>query len=216
MSTKIGRELKRRFAVPYGCYKLVATRRSFLRESGWIESIRTSTPCDSVRQPIPWMNYSVVEFLSDRLAKWHDVFEFGSGYSTCYFAEKCKSVFSVEYDKAWFDRVEDIVPENAHMFYEPYDEDGQYCRTIHTCDQRFQLVVVDGQDRVNCILQSIEQLADDGILLLDDSDRPGYRRGVDALADAGFRSLSIAGIKPGSPCRHQTTIFYRNDNCFGL
>ncbi|KAA5539338.1 class I SAM-dependent methyltransferase [Roseiconus nitratireducens] len=216
MSSKVGRQLKSRFAVPYACYKLISTRRSLIRQSGWIQSIRTSTPCSESGDPVPWMNYSMVELLEERLRKTHDVFEFGSGFSTCFFGQHCRQVVSVEYDRSWYDRVQELIPDNARVIFQPRDTDGDYCRAIAQCEQSFHVVVVDGQDRVNCIRQALGHLEPDGIVLLDDSDRADYQPGFAALADAGFKSLSIGGLKPGSPCRHQTTIFYRPDNCFGL
>ena len=85
MTTALGRTLKRRFAVLYASYTLVTSRRSFIRESGWIESMRTSRPCDTDGNPVPWMNYSIVEFLSDRIRADQHVFEFSSSFSTIFY-----------------------------------------------------------------------------------------------------------------------------------
>jgi hypothetical protein len=216
MSSALGRSLKRRFAAPYACYKLVTTKRSFIRESGWIESIRTSKPCDRDGSPVPWMNYSMVELLRERLDKTHRLFEFGSGFSTCFYAEHCKSVTSVEYDRAWLELVRETIPENATIIYQSSDTDGDYCRTIRHQLDDFDVVVIDGRDRVNCITQSLYRLSDVGVLLLDDSDRAEYADSFDMLESAGFNRLCIAGLKPTSPCRHESTIFYRHGNCLGI
>lgn len=216
MSTALGRSLKRGFATPYACYKLVATRRSFIRQSGWMESIRTSKPCDRQGRPVPWMNYSMVEFLNERLDKTHRLFEYGSGFSTCFYAEHCQSVTSVEYDRAWLELVQGMVPRNATLMYQAADTNGEYCRTILRTDRQFDVVVIDGRDRVHCIMQSLQCLSDDGVLLLDDSDRPEYADSFRLLQASGFHQLRIAGLKPTSPCRHETTLFYRHPNCFGI
>ena len=216
MATKFGRQLKRRFAVPYACYKLVTKQGSFIQESGWIESIRTSTPCDQSGQPVPWMNYSMVEFLRERLQSSHRVFEYGSGFSTCFFGERCDSVISVEYDAAWLERVREIIPANASIIYQPEDVDADYCRCIHHQNAEFDLVVVDGRDRVNCVRQAVQCLTPTGVILLDDTERARYQDAFDDLDQQGFRHLTLSGIKPGNPCRNQTTIFYRTQNCFGI
>ncbi|MEM6778189.1 MAG: FkbM family methyltransferase [Planctomycetota bacterium] len=216
MATIVGRQLKRRLAVPYGCYKLATKRGSFIHESGWLESIRTSTPCDQSGSPVPWMNYSVVEFLRERLQPGFRVFEYGSGYSTCFFASLCQTVISVEYDKAWLDRVRQMIPTNARVIHQEKDVDGEYCRTIHQVDGNFDIVLVDGRDRVHCVAQAVSCLTGEGVLLLDDSDRPRYRKAVDQLTQEGFRNLKFSGLKPGNPCRTETTVFYRDHNCLGI
>lgn len=216
MTTALGRTLKRRFAVPYACYKLATSRRSFIHESGWIESIRTSSPCDPDGNPVPWMNYSMVEFLSDRLRSDHHVFEFGSGFSTCFYADHCGEVTSVEYNTDWFALVRQMIPENASVSHVTADEDGQYCRAVQQTANSFHVIVVDGHDRNHCIDQSLPKLTEDGVIVLDDSDRPEYECSFAKLHELGFKQLTIAGIKPNSACRHETTIFYRPSNCFGI
>ncbi len=216
MATETGKKIKKRFAVPYACYKLFTKRGSFILDSGWVESIRTSTPCDRAGDPVPWMNYSMVDFVRERLNDSVDVFEFGSGYSTCFFAKYCRSVTSVEYNPGWLARVRAMVPDNARVLQQHEDVDGDYCRSIAGQQRSFDLVVVDGRDRVNCVRQSVDHLTRGGVILLDDTERERYRPAFDFLAGHGFRQLTLSGVKPGTPCRCQTTIFYRDGNCFGI
>jgi hypothetical protein len=162
------------------------------------------------------MNYSMVEFLRERLDKTQRLFEFGSGFSTCFYAEHCQTVTSVEYNRAWLDLVREMIPKNATLIYQPNDTDGQYCRTILRQPENFDVVVIDGRDRRNCITQSLHRLSDTGVLLLDDSDRPEYADSFSMLDAEGFQRLRIAGLKPTSAGRHETTIFYRHSNCFAI
>ena len=215
--TKVLRRVfKRRIAVPYACFKLFTSRRSLIRQFGWIGSMGNGCPLDAAGNPVPWMNYSVVEFLEQRLVDSHRVFEFGSGYSTCFYARRCHEVISVEYDRDWHAMVTKMIPTNAQVLYRATDEDGDYCRSICEIGQTFDVVIVDGDDRNHCVDQAINRLSADGVIVLDDSDREDYRPSFDRLASLGFKELTISGLKPGSPCRHQTTIFYRSDNCFRL
>ena len=50
---------------------------------------------------LPWFSYSAIDFLKIFLRKTHRVFEFGSGGSTLFFADRCASVESVEEDPSW-------------------------------------------------------------------------------------------------------------------
>lgn len=65
---------------------LVYSKRSMLRKLGWVESVRTGKPCRKDGSPIPWMNYSVIQFLDERLNKDLSLFEYGSGNSTMFYA----------------------------------------------------------------------------------------------------------------------------------
>lgn len=50
---------------------------------------------------LPWMTYDAIDFLEDITSVEMNVFEWGSGGSTLFFASRCKQVISVEHDKEW-------------------------------------------------------------------------------------------------------------------
>ena len=208
--------LKRRFVLPYAVYKTFLCKSSYLRSSGWLESLRSGFPTNSEGASLPWMNYPVIRFLETRLNQTHHVFEFGSGYSTKFYASLAGSVTSVEYDQAWAERVQADLPSNADLIQQPTDTDGDYCRTIDRTGRRFDLVVVDGRDRVHCVSRSIGCLNETGVILLDDSCRPQYQPAIETAYRFGFRSIDFVGIKPTSCKAHQSTLLYRDRNCFGI
>ena len=80
----------------------------------------------------------------------------------------------------------------------------------------FDVVVVDGMDRLNCIYQCVGKLSDRGVIILDDSHFEEYRPAIDWLEAQGFRCLTISGLKPVLKKPHSTSVFYRDGNCFGL
>lgn len=112
----------------YHC--LIRAKDSYLHSTGWIECIREGKPIDLEGEPIPWMNYSVIRILEDKLNDSIEMFEFGSGYSTFFYANKVKSVTSVEYDESWFKYIRMQLPTNAKLLFTNNDIDGCYCRTI--------------------------------------------------------------------------------------
>ncbi|MBI5142058.1 MAG: FkbM family methyltransferase [Nitrospirae bacterium] len=178
--------------------------------------MKEGKPVDNAGNVIPWMNYPVLEFLANRLEKDFHLFEFGSGYSTGFYARLVNRVTSVEYDASWFRLVKDTLPENVALIYKEKDVDGEYCRVIRSTGNKYDVVVVDGRDRVNCIKQAIGALTDRGVILLDDSQRDEYREGILHAKQMGFRDLSLEGLKPTGSGMDRTTILYRHDNCFGL
>jgi hypothetical protein len=50
---------------------------------------------------LPWMTYDALDVLSEICTPEMNVFEWGSGGSTLFFALKCKRVTSIEHDSAW-------------------------------------------------------------------------------------------------------------------
>ena len=187
-----------------------------MHSTGWIDSLRKGYPCDGNGDEIPWMNYAVISILKERLNKTLTLFEYGSGYSTMFYSKLVGQVVSIEYDKAWYDLIEKKVPNNVSLIHKCNDENGFYCRSISEFNQNFDVVIVDGRDRVNCVKQAINKLSDSGVILLDDSSRERYFEAIEFAKEKGFRSLNLEGIKPTGSFVDRTTILYRDNNCLSI
>jgi hypothetical protein len=74
--------------------------KGYLSEIGWFKSFESKSPIGRNSEPIPWVTYSFIDFIADRIQKHHTVFEFGSGNSTFYYAQRAQKVVSVEHDRA--------------------------------------------------------------------------------------------------------------------
>lgn len=216
----INQTLKRFFpklALHYKAYSaLIRNKCSYLYLTGWIQSLDAKKPVDKDGNPIPWMNFAVIQILKERLKDDHNLFEYGCGYSTSFFARRVKSVTSVEHSKSWYHKFKTTVPENVRLIFQENDQDGDYCRAIGCRNDLYDVVVIDGRDRVNCVKQGIRSLSAGGVILLDDSSRDRYQDGLDFAKENGFRALDIESIKPTDTIIDRTTILYRDGNCFGL
>jgi len=195
---------------------LIRNETSYLHITGWMRSLNENKPVEKDGNHIPWMNYSIINFLQNRLKNDFHLFEFGSGYSTSFYASFVQTVTSVEYDESWFAVAKKNKPENVELIYKKKDIDGEYCRIIKSTGRQYDVVIVDGRDRVNCIKQSIENLSDRGVILLDDSHREKYFEGITYAMEKGFRSIWFDGLKPTGRGIYRTTIFYRHNNCFDI
>ena len=191
------------------------SRRSILRQSGFVETVRTGRPCRADGSPIAWMNYSVLSFLEDRLNKEMNLFEYGSGNSTLFFAERVGRVVSVECDQGWYDYVKGTLPENVELLLAPKGGD-EYVQIIDKQNDKYDVIIVDAEDRVACMTYADRHLTEAGVLLLDDAKPEQFGDGIDTLVARGFRRLDFDGLKPGSVKSHRTTVFYRPGNCFGI
>jgi hypothetical protein len=188
----------------------------YLASSGWLKSRELKMPVDVDSRPIPWYSYPVVEFLSRRVGPEMHVFEFGSGNSTLWWAERVESVTAVEHHPQWAARMATTVPDNVSLLHVPLEEDSDYCRSTRHADKQFHVIVIDGRDRVNCARNCLGALRDDGVIVWDDSQRSRYRSGHRYLARRDFRRVEFVGLGPMDPHPRETSIFYRDGNCLGL
>ena len=177
-----------------------------LRERGWHASAAIGRPIDGAHLPIPWLTYPAIDWLTPRLREHDAVFEFGSGHSTLWFASRVASVHAVEHDSRWYRYVDRASPRNVHLLLKEGSHDAfnaasptsPYVNAIADCSiDGFDVVLVDGVERNDCIIAAIPYLKDSGLLIVDNSDRPGMRRGLDYLERHGFGRIDFVGLLPG-------------------
>lgn len=196
--------------------KLFYSKRSHLVRSGYVESIRRRQPCDAQGGPLPWMNYAVVYFLEQRLKPHHSLFEYGSGFSTRFYASHVGQVTSIEHNREWYDKGRQDLPANVELIHYDLDDGDRYARAIQASDRKFDIVIIDGRQRERCARASLANLTPGGVIIFDDSDRERYQSVQASLQESGFRRIDFRGLKPGGMSAHQTSIFYRDGNCLGI
>lgn len=188
----------------------------YLEASGWLRSRRERRSIDRRGRPVPWYTYSAIEFVSQRVEPSMEIFEFGSGGSTVWWAQHAAHVTAVEHHPDWFKEVSKMVPDNVELMHVPLETDGLYARAAQRSDRQFHVIVVDGRDRVNCAINSVDKLRDEGIVIWDNSDRERYHDGFRMLHERGFKRIGFHGHAPIRNRVMETSVFYRPDNCFGI
>jgi precorrin-6B methylase 2 len=187
--------------------------KGYLVQTGWIESYRRLKPVDANNQPIPWVTYSFIHFVGQRLKPDFTVFEFGSGNSTLYYGARVSKVTAIEHETGWHSQISKQVPANVQVELVALDTNGNYAGFASSRDEKYDLIIVDGRDRVNCVKRSVQALSARGVLVLDDSEREEYKEAIEFMSQSGFRKLDFWGIAPGVFMDKSTTIFYRASNC---
>ena len=198
--------------------KLVFNQNSYLVKTGFIES-KTSISLTSKKYgELPWMPYPVIDFLNERLTTSMNVFEYGSGSSTIFFAKRAKSITSIEYDKNWYETIKSKLDgyDNSTLIFQEVSDD--YVNIIETYDSeiKYEIVIVDGRERVKCAIKAFNKLKENGVLILDDSDRDRYTEALNFYTEKGFKKLSFSGLKPTGLGIDETSILYRSNNCINL
>ena len=194
---------------------LVYSKRSLLRQSGYFKSVALKRPCRLDGSPIPWMNYGAISFLEERLTKDLNMFEYGSGNSTFFFADLVNSITSVEHDRGWYEYVNEILPANANVLLTPIDG-FDYVNTISKQGMKFDVVIVDAGERQKCLLNAPDFVTDQGVIILDDAAKPEYQEAIAEMSSKGFSVLPLDGLKSGGINTYRTSIFYRAGNCLGI
>lgn len=191
-------------------------REKYLSQKGWLKSYYRKESIDRDGKPLPWCTYSFIQFIEPRLNSTMDIFEYGCGNSTLWYADKVKSVTSVDHDLQWVEKISSRIPKNAVVLFASMSEAGKYSASILLNDKRYHIIVIDGRDRNNCVLQSLHRLTDDGIIVFDNSQLPEYADSMQLLFQSGFRRIDFFGMLPIVPHENCTSIFYRSTNCLNI
>jgi hypothetical protein len=190
--------------------------KGYLSSIGWFRAFDQKKAIDADGNDLPWVTYSFIDFIKPRLNKELRIFEYGSGSSTLFYAKRVGKVVSVEHDKDWYSKILSLKPSNAEMIFTELQTDGAYSKKAASLGEQFDVIIVDGRDRVNCCKHSVAALSPEGVLVLDDSERPDYEKARTYLKEKGFKELSFSGISPGLFYLKATSVFYKAQNCLSI
>jgi len=185
----------------------------YLLDVGWFNSFNKKEPVDSKLNPIPWITYPALDFLVERLNKSLEILEFGSGNSTYFFAERAKQVTTIEHNIEWYNKLKENIPDNVTLLLVNSDN---YFEPLSIINKKFDIVFIDGIQRVECCQLAMEYLKADGVIVVDDSEREEYQQGIETIIKSNFSRLDFWGISPGYLYKKNTTIFYNKYNCLNI
>ncbi len=187
------------------------------RKMGWLESAKQHKPITADGEPCPWYTYPSLYFLDTKQLSELRIFEYGSGNSTLWWSRKAASVVSVEHNREWFELISEQRPPNVTYVYRDLVPGGEYSTEVtRHQDTPFDIVVIDGRDRVNCAKATMSLKQRPSAIIWDNSERERYQEGCDLLTANGYRRIDFDGFGPinGRPWR--TTVFYTSDNCLKI
>jgi len=127
-----------------------------------------------------------------------------------------REVISCEHDAAWLERIRARAPANVSLRHVVLDYDGAYCRTAAEYPGHFDIIVIDGRDRVNCAFHAVGALAAGGIIVWDDTDREEYRKGLRAFGAGRLSPRGFIGLSPGINERRESQRVLPRSQLLGL
>lgn len=200
-------------ALPFYDYWMLR-RHSMLAKKGWFKSFRSGKSVDKNGKPVPWFVYSAVEFIEERLPGDSLVFEYGSGNSTFWWAERSANVHSVEHNTLWKEKVKSTEPDNVQLLHRKLGEG--YESSVLNSGEFYDVIILDGRNRDKCLGHSLKALSERGVILFDDSNWEKYQKTISYLRSFGFRQMPFRGMCPIEFRESETSIFYRDGNFLGI
>jgi len=182
----------------------------------------------------PWITFPAMRWLASYLRPSMSVFEWGSGGSTLFFARRVARVVSVEYDAVWCEavaarlRAQGLGNALVQLLPPEPGNDGalyrssavefvgmSFRRYVHSVldypDGSFDVILVDGRARLGCLVTALPKLKDDGVLILDNSEREDAAEACALLTGPAWTVRHFTGPGPHSawPVFWRTTAFFR-------
>lgn len=134
---------------------------------------------------LPWYSYAAIDFLQEHLKPDMNVFEYGSGGSTVFFARRTARVFCVEDNAEWKEKVDSVLHEhgleNVQIIHHPFDvwdaEAFSHSAYLAAASSGgYDVIAVDGSEagvplRPLCFKLAEHHIRPGGIIIVDDSWR---------------------------------------------
>lgn len=203
---------------PYQGYRHVKGEYTFVRnitetllkKFGLLRSFQKKISVDAQDNPIPWYTYPAIEYLeqfdfSDKI-----IFEYGMGNSTLYWSKYAKKVICADDNQDWYQQITNQCNHNVTAYFEPNEQ--QYPATVMKAGIMFDIIVIDAIKRDECALFALKQIAEDGIIIIDDTERVNwseeYKRALHILQqDNRFIQIDFYGFSAINEYTKITTLF---------
>jgi methyltransferase family protein len=193
--------------------------KTLLSDQAYFSSVRNGELRDHENNYVPWFTYPAIEALKNWDLSEKRVFEYGSGYSTLFWASRAKEVVSVEHNRGWYEKVAGLAPSNARLILAPIDGDDydpspelleQFKAYAEAIDGQFDIIVVDGyarsRVRYQCAQAALPHLNSNGVIILDNSDwLPATSM---LLREANLIEVDFNGAVPGNSYTQTTSFFF--------
>ena len=160
----------------------------------------------------PWFVAEAIPLIDSVLNKNKKVFEWGSGGSTRWFADRAMKVVSVEHDYKWYHAVSSTCStlKNVEVILRKYPPVENYTKIFFEMREKhgdFDVFVIDGRNRVECVKTIFRFLKAGDIVIFDDYHRPKYSEAKSMLQAFKFSRFEAPKIKPKKLAK-TTSVFY--------
>lgn len=175
----------------------------------WVSSLLAIHDVERmIELDLPWWNVAATRAVEEHLKRRRNarVFEYGAGGSTAWLARRAGEVFSVEHAAGWHKLIGGLLAASDNVTLSHRELSGEgYVGAIHEAGGKFDLIVIDGRRRLECLDRARAHLAPQGLILFDDSGRTRYRKGI---ANCGLQERRYFGRSYCVPYPDFTSVLY--------
>lgn len=210
-------------------YLKMKTQRRYILE--WLRSYKNGY---LLNKPSPLFTFDAIRYLKLQVKREMQVFEYGSGGSTLFWLQLGAKCISIEHDPGWYTLIGQRVKHSPAMDYRlvppelnqnkeqvnPVDPDDyvslddcqgyqfrKYVSQIDSFpDKYFDLVLIDGRARPSCIKHSAKKVKVQGMLVIDDAERPYYFEKTEQFLK-DFEKKEFCGLGPRNKQIKKTNIY---------
>jgi hypothetical protein len=159
----------------------------------------------------PYYTPGAIHYISTQISPDMRVLECGAGMSTIWYAKHVSECITIEHDKNWHNKIKNelvnrnitnseiiFLPEKTGDVKYSWNTEWKHCAVLGRApvnpglkdyifaidsypDRYFDIIVIDGMERLPCLLHALDKLHESGILLCDDSTRPRYKKCYEIL-----------------------------------
>jgi hypothetical protein len=122
---------------------LLQIQRSLLVRYGWLRSWWIGRSVDASGAPLRWIAYPAIDFISLFDFTDANVFEWGSGFSTLWWASRCKHIASVESSPMWVPYIKGLLPESVDLIVTALDVEAEIDALLERVDKQHDVFVID-------------------------------------------------------------------------
>jgi hypothetical protein len=173
---------------------------------------------DLIRIDCPWWTVAARKKVDNFLRNRTDarVFEWGSGASTVWLSKRAAQVISVEHDERWLSTVREHVAHfpNITLIHVRVERSSEpeaiasdkrgwrgfdfrsYVSAIDSVAGNFDLIIIDGRCRAECLARARRRVKSDGLIVFDNSNRPRYQAAIRSSALHARRTGPLALCLP--------------------
>lgn len=157
---------------------------------------------------LPWYNFPLIEFLNSYIKPNMNIFEYGCGYSTLFYAQKDCNVYSVETKKEWIEKIQTLAIKNNlyHKIHITQSNPHKFPQMIHQYEINFDIIIIDSYHRLSCLTEA-KMKNSNSIIILDNSERENLQKADIIMQE--FQCKIFEGNGVNRETSSQAKVFYR-------
>jgi hypothetical protein len=191
-------------SLPVGPKGVTSPTQVILAQShGHAQTLEAKLPIAADGSPLPWYTYPAIEYCNQLDASGLNIFEYGSGNSSLYWARKGAKVWCVEHDPAWYENMRIKSAQLCDISLR--NSTDTYASAIAEVGLTFDIVIIDGVWRNQSAAAAIAHLQKDGLIILDNSD--WYTDVAQFLRSHDLFQVDFSGFGPVNNYCWTTSIF---------